>query len=378
MEYKIESWTISKLLKCFEDGKLNLNPPYQRNDIWPPISKKRLIESIKLGYPLPSFFLHDKGQNNFDMVDGQQRTRTFLGYRKKLFPDLVKKFFDDADQKLFDNYSLSVTIITPSPKEAENIEDFYFRVNKFGVKLNRPEIKRAEFSESPLQNLIESLAVSEKFLSLELFTQKSSDRLTDLDFLSELLALVRFGITDKKIAADRLYNDSLSQEQADGLEQQFNSTLDPIIKLNKFYSIEETRYKQRNDFYTLFSFLLKHKASLTPEVMLHQYKILILIGDDISPSNDKCWPLQDYANNCVSQSNSKKAREQRLIFFERLLLNKESNPLAFIEDENSEFNTLADILKYYQLDNSALIQMDEYHLIDTAKLNAVKTQIQFL
>ena len=42
----------------------------------------------------------------------------------------------------------------------------------------------------------------------------------------------------------------------------------------------------------------------------------------ISPSNESYNLFKEYAINCVSQSNSKKAREARLLFFEELLANR--------------------------------------------------------
>ena len=80
MNFFTEEWTIKDLLLLYENNKLNLNPPYQRNDIWQNPSKRKLIDSIKRNYPLPVFFLHDKGNDSYDIVDGQQRTRAIYGF----------------------------------------------------------------------------------------------------------------------------------------------------------------------------------------------------------------------------------------------------------------------------------------------------------
>jgi hypothetical protein len=379
MQYEIKEWVIQDLIGLYEAKKLNLSPPYQRNDIWPPLSKKRLIESVKLGYPLPTFFLHQKA-DSYDMVDGQQRTRTFIGYQKKLFSDTAKKNYDPAvDDKLYKEYKIFICIITTAEGEDGMVEDFYYRVNKYGIKLNRPEIKRAEFFSTAFQELVEKLAGKEEFEKLNLFTTKSLDRLSDLDFVSELITLEKFGITDKKITVDKLYeNQTIDEREIERLENAFTNILQRIVQLDKVYSISETRYRQRNDFYTFFSFIHFHGNEISDELLKYQYRILVLIGEDIYPTNDKCWSFQEYANNCVSQSNSKRAREERLKFFKRLLLNKETNPLSKLKDnEETEYDVIADAIKFYNLAETPLKEIEGYYLLDTAILNSIKKEIIF-
>lgn len=70
--------------------------------------------------------------------------------------------------------------------------------------------------------------------------------------------------------------------------------------------------------------------------------MLAFISDNglITPSNDEYELFKEYAINCVSQSNSKRARERRLLFFEDLLANISNNPtevqLQLIEFANNE------------------------------------------
>ena len=364
MEFSIHEWTIKKLMDIYDSGHINLNPPYQRGDIWTLPAKKKLIESIKLKFPLPAFFVYQNENGKYEMVDGQQRTRTILGYSKGLYPDTNKETIEQTDKKFFyEEYKIAVVTITKA--KIEEIEDFYYRVNKFGTKLNRPEILKAQYANTALQNLVERISDSPQFESLELFTKSSLNRLNDMDFIGEILTLIRYGITDKKITVDRFYNDeSFKQGDAIDLEKQFFEILDDIIRFNDIFPIKDTRYKQRNDFYTLFNFLLE-TGKLKKSSLDHFYKVLVLIADDISPSQEKCFAFQEYATNCVSQSNSKRAREERLKFFNELLLNKIVNPL----DTNTVVNlTIVDVLKFYELNDDALVQIEDYFTLDIVPL----------
>ncbi|MBK7378483.1 MAG: DUF262 domain-containing protein [Ignavibacteriales bacterium] len=368
MKFRIEQWSIDELLALYENGNLNLNPPYQRNDIWPLANKKRLVDSIKNGYPLPMFFLHQKEETKFDIVDGQQRTRTLIGYKKDIFPDMNKEKYSVSNQSVFNDFIIGVTVIYDEQND-KILQDFYYRVNKFGTKLNRPEILRAQYFDTHFQNLVEEIASSVEFQRLQLFTETSLDRMNDMDFIGELLALTKNGISDKKIAVDKLYEDKTFDEEAvESMKNEFLEILFKVLDLNTVYNIIDTRYSQKNDFYTLWSFLLKH-ADLDKTHLEYLYKLLILISPDISPTNEDCFALQEYATNCVSQSNSKRAREDRLQFFEDFLLNKDPNPLEEKDDKNK---TMDDILKYYKLDNSSLINLySDFYVISFDKLNLV-------
>lgn len=363
MVYNIEEWSLKKLVTHYDNNELNLNPPYQRGDIWSLPAKKRLIESIKLEYPLPVFFLYKNSEGIYDMVDGQQRTRTIVGYARGFFPDLEKVKIDDLNSIFFYDYKIAVCLITQA--NAGEIEDFYYRVNKFGSKLNRPEILKAQFKNSVLQILVEDIASSPQFTSLSIFSSSTLNRLSDLDFIGELLTLLKYGITDKKITVDKFYEDQqFDKVSAKELEIEFFNILDDVIRFNEISELKNTRYKQRNDFYTLFSFLKKYR-DLHKSTLDYFYKILISIDKDISPSQDNCFAFLEYANNCVSQSNSKRAREERLRFFEELLLNTNNKP----DITRTPEDTIEDVLQFYSLTEQDLIKIENYYVINIDKLN---------
>jgi hypothetical protein len=104
------------------------------------------------------------------------------------------------------------------------------------------------------------------------------------------------------------------------LRRDFVRVLGRLTSFDKLIPISKTRYRQKNDFYTLFGFLHKH-STIEQETLDYFYRILVKIGPFIRPSQERCEPLLLYALNCVTQSNSKKARQERLVFFESLLLN---------------------------------------------------------
>lgn len=369
MDFEITSWPLSRLVNLTTSGSLNLRPPYQRNDIWTTPAKRRLIETIRDGFPLPAFFIHETVPNKkYDMVDGQQRTRAIMGYLDGSFKDDKGKAYNSITDAAVLDYIIPVIIIRNVADDGgTSIRDFYYRVNNYGTKLNRPEIQKAQYANTPLQVLVEKIAGSEQWEELGLFTDAAQKRMSDLDFIAEMLTLLRHGITDKKIHVDRFYADTtFTDKDAASLGADFIAVMDRIKALNAAFPLSRTRYKQRNDFYTLFHWVHSN-PDIGMENLLLMYRILVRVGIDIAPSNDECFPLQDYAFNCVSQSNSKNAREGRHSFFRDLLQNTSETPMG-VDSDHDENQTLADVMRYYQQTNDDLIRADAYRVLNPDKL----------
>jgi len=80
-------------LKHYE-GEMDLNPPYQRGDVWGVTRRRSLIRSLMLGVPIPALVINDRFSATGDMstgyavIDGKQRITAFLMfYRDELKVD---------------------------------------------------------------------------------------------------------------------------------------------------------------------------------------------------------------------------------------------------------------------------------------------------
>jgi len=291
------------------------------------------------------------------MVDGQQRTRTVLAFvNHDLETFEGSKYSPKAHDPILSQYFIPVTIITKLDK-GETIEAFYALVNSSGIHLNRPELKTAEFFGTRFMKLIKELADNDDLVKLNLFSEQTTKRMTDEDFTSELLAQLVFGTSDKKIAANRLYDKDVTTQQATKLRKEFKRVLRLFSKLNDIHAIRKTRYRQRNDFYTLFG-LLNGIVSEPFALAKHIYELLVLFDEHIIPSNPECDPFQQYAFHCVSQSNSKNARDERMKILTGLFLNKGVQP-----------NTVQkQVLKFYGADAETMVRKNGYLLFSTQSI----------
>lgn len=325
MKYCNTEWTIRDLMTLIDEKRINLRPPYQRNFVWSTKDQKLLINSINKGYPLPNFFILKDGDRMYEMIDGQQRAMTIRKFINNEFSDLEKRFYRDytSPQNLLE-YKLNIVLLEEFDERKESKEEFFYLVNKRGVQLNPTEVNHAYYHASGFMSLVNRMISYQPFIELDIFSDKAKGRMNDRSLVEEIAAYLFKNITDKRDAITELYEEEISEVDLDNKYLVFCSVIDIIYSLNNIKPISQTRYKQRNDFFSLFGFIHVHlKESIIIKNLPKLYEILVLISDNaiISPSNDEYNQFKQYALNCVSQSNSKKARLSRINFFNNILAN---------------------------------------------------------
>lgn len=386
MFYKYSTITIRELLELTTSEKINLSPSYQRGFIWSLPDQKSLINTISKGYPLPNLFIRVLGNEQMEMVDGQQRSRTIIKYNKGEINITSKDNIKLCDKESFLNYILQVAYIYEITDD--EIREVYYFINKKGINLNDPERQKAYYSGTLFLKLAEDISNNQSFINLDLFSDRTVSRFNDRDFIQELLGyLFKYnedknnqinigfeGIRDKKTYIEKeLFSNDISENDYNSLANSFESIIKILSRWNKIHPINKTRYKQKSDFYTIFCYLNKY-SHLPSDLLDYQYKILLFLNQKdkegyqyIRPTNEECEALKNYAINCVSQSNSKRAREERLLFWESILLN--NIDFDDIERNPTFFSLLTYLNDLFTDDKIQLNSIDEYLLLDVDLLN---------
>jgi len=102
MIFQSENKSVDDMLQLKTNNMLYPNPEYQRGAVWTSAQKKRLVDSVFRGYPIPLFYLHHISKivagakrEDFEVIDGQQRINALYEFREGSF-----KLFDPiADEK---------------------------------------------------------------------------------------------------------------------------------------------------------------------------------------------------------------------------------------------------------------------------------------
>jgi len=132
-------------------GKLTIQPEYQRNYIYADGKKDvAVIDSLLKCYPLGLIYFVKVSENEFEILDGQQRITSFGRYvtNKFAFKDGngMEQYFDGlaADKKAM-ILNTKLTIYECEGEESE-IKNWFRTINIAGVPLNDQEFNNAIFS----------------------------------------------------------------------------------------------------------------------------------------------------------------------------------------------------------------------------------------
>ena len=88
IEVTTKTMTINLILSRIASGAIDLQPDFQRRwGIWSTRRQSRLIESLLLRIPLPTFYAAEDENENWEVVDGIQRLSTMARF---IQPDLLQ------------------------------------------------------------------------------------------------------------------------------------------------------------------------------------------------------------------------------------------------------------------------------------------------
>ena len=192
---------ITWLLDLDRNKQLDLNPPYQRRSVWTPKDRRFFLDTIFRNFPSPAIFLHkqisNEGAVRYHVVDGKQRLQTilmFVNNKIKMDEDYGdarlngKRWRDLAEEvelkHQFWNYRLPVEMI--DVPNGELINTVFDRLNRNSRKLTAQELRHAKF-DGWLITKAEVEADAEFWRDIGIATRARSKRMTDVQFISELL-----------------------------------------------------------------------------------------------------------------------------------------------------------------------------------------------
>ena len=80
-------YTIDDICRMMLRGKFLVRPVYQRGEVINKIKSSAIIESILLGIKLPPMFIFQRNDGIYEVIDGQQRILSILGFMDQEFLD---------------------------------------------------------------------------------------------------------------------------------------------------------------------------------------------------------------------------------------------------------------------------------------------------
>lgn len=280
IEVEIKNFTIGTLVEMMKNGAIDLAPSFQRNaDIWSAEKRSRLIESLILGLPLPSFyFSFDVATKKWVVIDGLQRLGALKAFMidKTLSLTGLEFLGEHYDKWKYDDFPftdqlnmgmLTVTANVIKGKTPKNVKYILFqRINSAGTPLNPQEIRNA-LNQGVASNFLLEMSAYPLFKKM---VPVDSKRMSDMEYVLRFIAFTRWDYSKYKGKIELFLNDSmalldsLKESQLESIRQDFISCLelwDDVLGAVAFRNPTLNRGVSK----VLFDMLMMVAYNLSPE-----------------------------------------------------------------------------------------------------------------
>ena len=262
IDVDIANVNLGSLLDQLENNEIDLAPDFQRSsDIWDKTKKSRLIESILLGLPLPSFYFdEDPNTGKLSIIDGLQRIcalKDFVFNKDKPLRLENLQFLEEYNGLSYEELSrpdirrinsLKITINTLRKSTPPKVKYILFqRVNTSGVPLVPQEMRHA-LNQGIAAHFIKQLSKEEAFRRATCYSIHSK-RMEDCDFANRFVAFY-LGISDYYGDLDSFMNDRMGSLNTMPPEQLMDIRNAFVASMKTCYMIfEHDTFRRRKNTY---------------------------------------------------------------------------------------------------------------------------------
>jgi len=269
---RVQEHRVSTLVHMLEDGQLNLAPDFQRKSVWSEADRRKLIQTVLEGWPMPAVFLRrrrEAGRDHFDVLDGKQRLESifmFIGAKGFGRQSFDVKWSSDPEQKPEKRdwatvrrsageaviMSYNVPVIEVECDSLASVVELFVRINSTGKPLTRAEKTNAKFYRSGLLKACAQIAKKQRRLLMnhEVIKDVQVTRMKDVEFVTELMvSMLRSAPVNKKDALDRVLAEGVDGRSLKRLTTGCVGALKWAFAV--LPDLETTRFRNHSDFYSL-------------------------------------------------------------------------------------------------------------------------------
>jgi hypothetical protein len=206
---------IATLYRKIRADRLDLQPNFQRGEVWGKGKKQRLVDSVLRGWHIPPIHvIQVPNSERQEVLDGQQRLAAIRDFMQDGFPingeqEPQESFIADLDGLLWSNLSeeirakfedFTIRVLTISDYKPREPGELFYRLNQ-PTNLTSAEQRNAYFGEArqQIKNLTEHM--EEIGFSRELMGFSNSRMAYD-DILAKFLLTLESQTLTKKITAN--------------------------------------------------------------------------------------------------------------------------------------------------------------------------------
>lgn len=309
-------YSIDDLCRMMNREKFLVRPAYQRTEVINTVKSSSIIESILLGIKLPPLFVFKREDGVHEVIDGQQRILSILGYMGQEFIDLNGKrrrsnkdgykltklniladlngnsfdmLSDELKEKLWD-FSLAIIVIDQKINEGFDPVDLYIRINSrpFPIKENTFEMWNSYIDKK----IVDSLKSLTTKYGDWFYLTKNSIRMKNEELISILCCMEYLALKQ----TERNY-DFMGLFERQGTVSVRLKEKNSVTKILNLASIDE--YEK-----TLFD-----KSIKSAESFIKKLKLALLLEDTLDPQAHLSQKLTEMFNTKKTKYYARKLQD---------------------------------------------------------------------
>lgn len=290
MQYANSQMKVDQLIGYFNAKKINLIPPFQRGHVWDLSHRRKLLENMIAGRPIPAIFLYKEAagsQFSYNILDGKQRLESLILFIGNHHPDLqvegvVDYFFEPKEKKqvnfevtvpdtkkrvpfsslddeivrAFREYAIpTIEIDLDDETSLDEIINLFVDINQYGEKVKRFDIVKAIGQGNPLLSDIFNLVAQQQKRKNDNFYKKKNTIYTKV--LQHLQTVE--GASDRNQKVDRIWERlvEIVLYNRTNAHRQPGQILKAFIKTQKDHESNSITLEEMSRLKKVFGFLSK-------------------------------------------------------------------------------------------------------------------------
>lgn len=299
--------------------RYDLQPDFQREKVWSLEKEQKLIDSILKKWDIPKFYLNAIDDENFEVIDGQQRLNSIYKFfsndiplSNKLSKEYRGSYYDDLPSKIqdiIDDYELDLVLVSDATED--ELKELFARL-QLGMPLNSPEKLNA--MSGNMRNFVKTLSQNKFFKEKTPISQK---RYAYQSICAQIALLEKEGIRNAKFSdLKQFYKNNKEFDENSNVAQKIRKI---INYMNEIFDSRTSAFRNRASivsFYLLLSEFANHGAELNTEFGQKMKKFYIQFIRDLQNEIQKGADAKD-TELIVYQSKVNQAADSKDSILER-------------------------------------------------------------
>lgn len=320
----VTSPSISDIYQQINEGRLVLQPEFQRKFVWTHEHQESFIDTILKGLPFPEVYVCHGEVDISNMrtikhvIDGQQRLTTIKNYIENGFDRPLSSVssyqsLTDTQKKSFLSYEIVMRDL--GEVDEATVREVFKRINLTKFKLDDVEIQNAVYDGHFIQaakKILDNVSLEE----YGVLRESEFTRMADLHFILTVMATLE---NNGYFSQDNEVEMKISSfnEEYPNKNNIVNLLIDTFKRISELDLPVDSMWFRKSNFFTLVVETAKHLKEIPDSF---REKLLALEENVMSNRKDSSSPFHVYYSYMYQGTQNRKARVVRGDFFKEYCL----------------------------------------------------------